>query len=229
MPDQKMAGNIMLTIYGVYRSRASRNYWMAEELGIDFKSVPVVQARRLDNPLAKDAPINTLSPEFVAINPMGLIPAIRDGDFAMHESLAINLYLARKHGGPLGGRTVEEDGALVMWTTFAATTLEPHTIKVVQTYDNGEEGSEAGKAAIAVPCRSLKRPLDVLDAHLDGRDFLVGDRFTVADLNLAEVLRYAQTEKALFDRRPNLKAWIERCQSRPAYKAMQATRMQERE
>jgi glutathione S-transferase len=228
MPDKK-PGTIMLTIYGVYRSRASRNYWMAEELGIEFKSVPVIQARRLDNPLAKDVPINTMSSEFVAINPMGLIPAIKDGDFVMHESLAINLYLARKYGGPLTGKTAEEDGALMMWTTFAATTLEPHTIKVVLTYDNAQENSEAGKAAIAVACRSLKRPLDVLEEHLDGRDFVVGDRFTAADLNLAEVLRYVQTEKALFDRRTNLKAWIERCQSRAGYKAMQATRMQEPE
>jgi glutathione S-transferase len=147
----------------------------------------------------------------------------------MHESLAINLYLARKYGGPLAGQTAEEDGALVMWTTFAATTLEPHTIKVLLTYDNAEENSEAGKAAIAVACRSLKRALDVLEEHLDGRDFVVGDRFTAADLNLAEVLRYVQTEKTLFDRRANLKAWIERCQSRAGYKAMQATRMQEPE
>jgi glutathione S-transferase len=58
---------------------------------------------------------------------------------------------------------------------------------------------------------------------------MVGDRFTAADLNIAEVLRYVQTEKALFDSRPNLKAWIERCQSRAAYKAMQATRMREPE
>ncbi|WP_457661260.1 hypothetical protein [Sinorhizobium medicae] len=46
----------MLTIYGVYRSRASRNYWMARELGIPFRSVPVIQARRVADPLAADAP-----------------------------------------------------------------------------------------------------------------------------------------------------------------------------
>lgn len=219
----------MLTIYGVYRSRASRNYWMAEELGVEFNSVPVIQARRLDNPLSVDAPLNTMSPEFVAINPMGLIPAIKDGDFAMHESLAINLYLARKYGGPLAGRTPEEEGSLIMWTTFAATTLEPHTIRVVLTYDYAQENSEAGQAAITAACRALKRPLDVLEQQLDGHDYMVGDRFTAADLNIAEVLRYVQTEKALFDSRPNLKAWIERCQSRAAYKAMQATRMREPE
>ncbi len=218
----------MLTIYGVYRSRASRNYWMANELGISFKSIPVMQAHRLDEPLAPGAPINTMSPEFLAINPMGLIPSITDGDFVMHESLAINLYLARKHGGPLAGQTAEEDGLLSMWTIFAATELEPHSIRLVQTYDRGEQGTDAGKATIAVACRLLKRPLDVLEKHLSANGHFVGDRFTVADLNVAEVLRYAQSEAALFDARPALDAWIKRCHARPAYLAMQTTRGQEK-
>jgi len=111
----------MLTIYGVYRSRASRNYWMAEELGIEFKSVPVLQATRMDNPLAADAPLNTLSPDFLAVNPMGMIPSIKDGDLVLNESLAINLYLARKYGGPLSGQTVEEEGLIATWTMWAAT------------------------------------------------------------------------------------------------------------
>jgi glutathione S-transferase len=217
----------MLTIYGVYRSRASRNYWMAEELGIEFKSVPVLQARRLDNPLSPDAPLNTLSPEFLAVNPMAMIPSIKDGDLVLNESLAINLYLARKYGGPLAGKTVEEEGQLLMWTMWAATEVEPYSVALVRIYDNGLENSEAGKAGIAVACRSLKKPLDVLEQHLQNQDYIVGNRFTVADLNAAEVLRYAQTEQELFDSHPKVKAWIERCQSRTAYKAMQAGRAKE--
>jgi len=217
----------MLTIYGVYRSRASRVYWMAEELGLEFQSVPVLQARRLADPSAPDALLNTHSPDFIAVNPMGQIPSIKDGDLVMHESLAINLYLARKYGGPLSGKTVEEDGLLTMWTVWAAAEVEPHTVKIVLTYDNGLENSEDGKQTIAVACRSLRRPLAVLENHLASRQWIVGDRFTVADLNLAEVLRYAQSEDALFQAHPNIKAWIERCQSRPAYKAMQASRSKE--
>ncbi|MDE1992770.1 MAG: glutathione S-transferase family protein [Rhizobiaceae bacterium] len=217
----------MLTIYGVYRSRASRNYWMALELGLEFESEPVIQAHRLANPIAADAQINTMSPAFLAINPMGMIPSIRDGDLVMHESLAINLYLARKYGGPLAGKTVEEEGLMSMWTMWAATEVEPHSVAVVRIYDNAQETSEAGKAGIAVASRSLKKPLDVLEKHLQNQDYLVGNRFTAADLNLAEVLRYAQTEQALFDSRPKVKSWIERCQARDAYKAMQATRGKE--
>lgn len=214
----------MLTIYGVYRSRASRVYWMAEELGLEFKSVPVLQARRLENPLAPDAALNTLSPEFAAINPMVQIPSIRDGDLVLHESLAITLYLARKHGGPLAGSGVEEEGLLTMWTIWAAAEVEPHTVKIVSAHDDGRQDTEAGRQVIAVACRSLKKPFAVLNAHLAKNDWIVGGRFTVADLNIAEVLRYAQTEEALFDANPNVRGWIERCQSRPAYKAMQAAR-----
>lgn len=78
-----------------------------------------------------------------------------------------------------------------------------------------------GKETIAAACHALRRPLAVLEGQLAGRQWIVGDRFTVADLNIAEVLRYAQSEEALFDAHPNIKAWIERCQSRPAYKRMQ--------
>jgi glutathione S-transferase len=97
----------------------------------------------------------------------------------------------------------------------------------VKTYDNEQENTDEGKAAIAVACRSLKKPLAVLEQHFGNKDYLVGNRFTAADLNLAEVLRYVQSEQALFDAHPNVDAWIKRCQSRPAYLAMQATRLQE--
>ncbi|RFB97364.1 glutathione S-transferase [Rhizobium leguminosarum bv. trifolii] len=217
----------MLTIYGVYRSRASRVYWMAEELGLEFQSVPVLQARRLAEPLSGSAPLNTQSPDFTAVNPMAQIPSIRDGELVMHESLAINLYLARKHGGPVAGQTVEEDGLLTMWTVWAASQVEPHSVRIVLTYDNGLENCEEGKQTIAAACQALRRPLAALESQLAGRQWIVGDRFTVADLNIAEVLRYAQSEDALFDAHPNVKAWIERCQSRAAYKRMQETRGRE--
>jgi glutathione S-transferase len=214
----------MLTIYGVYRSRSARVYWMAEELGIEFQSVPVLQAKRLANPLSPDAPINTLSPEFLALNPMALIPAIKDGDLVLNESLAINLYLARKYGGELGGKTVEEDGLMTMWTVWAVSELDGNTGKIVSTYDNGKENTEAGRAVIDVACRTMKRPLSVLEKQLDGKDWIVGGRFTVVDLNIAEVLRYAQSETSLFEAHPNIDAWIKRCQARPAYLEMQRKR-----
>ena len=103
----------MLTIYGVYRSRASRNIWLANELGIPFKLVPVMQLYRL-SPEAAKTTLHTKSPEFLKVNPSGHIPAIDDDGLVLNESLAINLYLAKKHGGPLAPANPAEDGLMTM-------------------------------------------------------------------------------------------------------------------
>ena len=217
----------MLTIYGVYRSRAARNYWMAAELGLDVKSVPVIQARRLADPLDPGAPLNTRSPSFLAVNPLGFIPAIDDNGLVLTESLAINLYLARKHGGPLAPQSVQEEGQATMWTLWAATEVEPHAVKVVLAYDNGIEQSEEGQLTLRLARRALKPAFALLEAHFQRHAWLVGDRFTVADLNVAEVFRSAMTEKELFDAAPKVAAWLDRCQSRPAFKAVMAIRAAE--
>ena len=219
----------MLTIYGVYRSRASRNYWMAGELGLSFASVPVIQARRVDDPTATDAPLNTQSPDFLSVNPTGLIPCIDDGGFVMTESLAINLYLARKHGGPLAGRTLTEEAEMLQWTMWAATEVEPHAVKIVLTMDARAAESEQGRLAIRGAVKALKKSFRRLDQHLAASGHVVGGRFTVADLNLAEVFRYAMSQPQLFEEAPHVKAWLAACQARPAFKAMMAARLAEPE
>ena len=220
----------MLTIYGVYRSRASRNYWMALELDIPFTSVPVIQARRVADPLSADAPLTTVSPAFLAVNPMGQTPAVTDGDLLLTESLATNLYLARKHASSsLSPRSLAEEGDMLRWSFWAANEVEPHAVKIVLTYDAGQQESEEGKAVIAVARRALKKAFGVLNNRLAATGHVVGDRFTVADLNLAEVFRYTQTEQALFDAAPHVKAWLAACQSRPAFRKMMETRLGEPE
>ena len=217
----------MLTIYGVYRSRASRNYWMAGELGLPFVSVPVIQGRRLDDPAAPDAQLNTRSPDFLAVNPTGLIPCIDDGGFVMTESLAINLYLARRHGGPLAGQTVTEEAEMLQWTLWAATEVEPHAVKIILTHDENAAASEQGRLTIRAARKALKKSFMLLNDRLAATGHVVADRFTVADLNLAEVFRYAMSETDLFDAAPNVRAWLEMCQSRPAFTAMMEMRTKE--
>ncbi len=217
----------MLTIYGVYRSRASRNYWMAEELGIPFLSVPVIQARRLADPLAPRAPLNTKSAAFLSVNPMGFIPAIEDDGLVLAESLANNLYLARKHGGPLSGADVREEGEMMTWTLWAATEVEPHSVKIVLTYDNALDTTPEGQAVITAAVQGLEKPLARLNTHLQGADYVVGNRFTVADLNLAEVMRYAMSETYLLDKYSHVKDWLARCHARPAFGRMMAARQKE--
>lgn len=210
----------MLKIYGVYRSRATRPLWLIEELGIPFELIPIIQGYRLPEPMAPGAPINTLSPEFLSINPMGSIPSMDDDGFVLHESLAITLYLARKYGGELGPKDIAEEGQMVQWSLFGATSVETPALKISATIAGGRAETEEGKADIEVAARTLKRPFDVLEKHLSQNSHMVGGRFTVADINVGEVVRYAQGYAPLFDSRPALKAWIEAAQARPGFKAM---------
>lgn len=213
----------MVTIYGVLRSRASRNVWLMHEIGMPFRQVPVMQAYRLSNPDAPDAPLHTRSAEFLKVNPNGHVPTLEDDGLVLHESLAINLYLAKRYGGTLGPADVAEDGQMGMWALWAATEVEPHSIQVLYHrvgLPPAERKPEVAQAAI----EALRSPLVVLDRELAGTGYLVGGRFTVADINVAEVVRYALPAPELFEATPALRVWLAACHARPAYKRMMADR-----
>jgi glutathione S-transferase len=212
-----------MKLYGVLRSRASRNYWLLSELGVPFEHVPIMQAYRLTNPNAADAPVHTRSASFLAVNPNGQIPSLVDGDLVLHESLGINLYLARKFGGPMGPNTVAEEGQMIQWTLWAATTAEPQTINVLY-HRIGKPPAERDPAIANAAVEALRAPFAVLDGALAMTGFVVGDRFTVADINVAEVIRYALPAPELFEGAPRVKAWLAACHARPAFKVMMAKR-----
>ncbi len=213
----------MLTIYGVYRSRASRNIWLANELGLDFRHVPVIQSNRVPEADATNAPLHTKSPKFRAVNPSGQIPTIDDDGLVLHQSLAINLYLAKKHGGPLAPANVTEDGLMTMWTLWAATDVEPHSIQVLY-HRVGKSPAERDPKIADAAVESLQGPFAVLNAALATNGHVVGNRFTVADINVAEVIRYALPAPELFEANPNVKAWLAACHARTAFKVMMANR-----
>lgn len=213
----------MLKIYGVLRSRATRTVWLANELGVPFEHVPVIQVYRLANPEASSA-LHTRSPEFVKVNPNAQIPVAVDENGVHTESLAINLYLAKKHGGPLAPAHFVEDGQMIQWTLWAATSVETDAITIL--YNRvGKPPAERDEALALVAIEALKPKFAVFDKHLAAQGgYVVGKRFTVADVNLAEVFRYAQPASVLFDGAPHVKAWLAACQARPHFKAMMAKR-----
>jgi glutathione S-transferase len=217
----------MLTIYGVYRSRAARNIWLAHEIGLPFRHVPVVQAYRLADPDAPGAPLHTRSPAFLEINPNGHVPSIEDDGLVLHESLAINLYLAKKYGGALGPADLAEDGQMTMWSLWAATETEPHALQVLY-HRAGKPPAERDPMIAQAAIGALRAPFAVLDRALLAKEgFLVGGRFTVADLNVAEVIRYALPAPELFEAAPAVRAWLAACHARPAFKRMAAERDRE--
>lgn len=218
----------MLTIFGAFRSRATRPIWYLYEAGVEFRQVPVVQAYRLADPAAPDAPLNTASAEFLTVNPQGQVPAMEDDGLVLTESHAITLYLARKYGGDLAPKTVAEEGEVMQWSFLGATGVEDTALQIGGTYAKGLQDTPEGQTKIEAARAALVRPFTRIDAHLrKSGDWLVSGRFTVADLLLAECVRYAQPHPGVYDRWPALKLWLERCQARPAFQRMWTDRNNE--
>lgn len=217
----------MLKIYGVYKSRATRILWLMEELGMPFELVPVIQAYKLKDPMAADARLNTRSPEFLAVNPMGSIPTIEDDGLVLNESLAQTLYVAKKQGGTIAPRDLNEEAQMLQWSLFAATSIETDALKISMANASGKLSSAEGLAEAAEVAKMLARPFGVLEKHFTQNDYAVGGRFTVADINLAEVVRYAQAYQLIFDAHPKTAEWLARIQSRPGFKAMWEKRLAE--
>lgn len=219
----------MLTIHGVTRSRASRVIWLCHELNLPFRQIPVIQAYRLPWPDAPDAPLNTRSPAFLRIAPSGAIPVIEDDGLVLSESLACTLHLARKHGGPLGPADATEDALMMQWSFFANSSVEPDALTLLFLHKPGHDQPGEDQTIVANAAERLIRPFRSFEEHLSRHSHLVGGRFTVADLNAAEILRYAQGYSPLFQEFPATRAWLQSCQSRPAFQKMWQARLAEPE
>lgn len=194
-----------LTIYGSPRSRTQRVLWIATELGLDFEHVPVAW----DDPVLKQ-------PDYLAINPAGTIPAIVDDGMALPESMAINLYLAKRHGRrgpePLYPDDPQVEAQIWRWSLWAQGQLEPWMQKDVWMADLRDQAREAIAAAVA-------RALGVLERVLAERSWLTCDHFTVGDLNVAAVLSPSRTEGLDLAPFPNVRDWLARCSDRTAARA----------
>ena len=192
-----------LRIYGVARTRAFRAVWIAEELGIAYQHVPVEIG---------DAGART--PEFLALNPNGRLPFIDEGDFVLTESLAITLYLAKKHShGALYPATRNDEARAWQWSFWALAEVDRgvniwslHAVRLPP----GERDAALRDEALNV----LAAPFKVLDAAVAKNFYLLGPNFTVADLNVAAVIsRAVDMDLTAW---PHLQDWLNRCLDRPA-------------
>jgi glutathione S-transferase len=194
-----------LTIYGSPRSRTMRVLWMAEELGLAFRLVPA----EWNAPWLK-------SPEFLALNPAGAVPTIEDDGLALSESLAICLYLAKKHDlGGLYPATPEDEALAWRWTLWAQGELEPWVMR-----ETRQSATAAAVAELVGP--AIGRALATLERALAGRDWLLGAAFTVADFNVACVLSPSRAEHLDLAPYPAVSDWLGRCYGRHAALAVRA-------
>jgi glutathione S-transferase len=178
---------------------------MLEELGVPYENVPTS--------FVGDAQ----KPDYLKVNPNGRIPALDDDGTLVWESMAINLHLAEKYDKGFRPRSLEERAHTVQWSFWGMTEIEPGLIEAFVNrvmLPEAQRNQAAGDAGE----QKLQRPLAVLDKELGQRRFLLGDRFTLADLNVASVLLIAPMARIDLSKYPNVQRWLAACSDRPAAK-----------
>jgi len=187
-----------MKLYFAPRTRSVRPRWMLEELGIAYELV------RLD--VSKG---ETSAPEYLALHPLGAVPVLVDGDLTLRESAAICLYLADRFpeqqlAPPPGA---PERGAYYGWLLFAEGSVESAVLAFYGTSHPPE--------VQATHRDRLQRVLGVVDAALEGREVLVGERFSAADVVMASILHLAH-QLQLLEGHPRLLDYVRRHTMRPA-------------
>jgi glutathione S-transferase len=192
-----------LRIYGLARTRAFRALWMAKELGLDYEHIPMeigqAGARKSD---------------YLTLNPNGRLPTIDDNGFVLWESLAITLYLAKKHAtGRLYPATLEGEAEAWKWSLWAVQEVD-RGVNIWSLHAVRLPPEDRDPQRLAEALKVIDGPFKVLDGVLATRLYLLGETFTVADLNVAAVISRAidMDLSAL----PHLGAWLARCLDRPA-------------
>jgi len=193
----------MITLHGTSQSRALRSVWAMEETGVEYEHIPTH--------FAKDTKVDS----YGEINPNRRIPALIDGELRLFESMAINLYLAKQYATHLYPSDPAAEAQVLQWTVWGIAEIEPLQMQiVVQAFFVPEDKRDAGVVERAK--KALARPLDVLDDALAEREWLVGDSFSIADLNVAAVMLLLEMIRFDLSAWPNVERWIAASYARPA-------------
>ena len=200
----------MFRIHGSPRSRTVRTLWMAAELGLSYDH----------NDILPRSP-GTRTPEYLALNPNGRVPTIEDDGFVLSESMAINMYLAKKHNSPLYPKHLLGEALMWQWSLWETDRLD----RQITTYANHTTAlaeAQRDKAIADAAWAEIEPAFAVLNAALSKASWLAGDAFTVADLNVAGALFRGLSMD--LSRWPAMAAWLTRCWARPAAQKAKAMR-----
>ena len=192
-----------MKLYGFGPTRSLRALWGLRELDADFEFVPV-------NLLAGEHS----RPDFLRLNPAGKIPVLVDGDLVLTESAAIVMYLAEKYRAKgLLPDDLKERAQVYRWLMFAVTELEQPLWRITRHTALYPEDKRLPDD-VALASQEFVAMAAVLDRHMEGREFIVGDSITVADCLTAHTLDWGN-EQRLIDDCPQLRAYLERMYARP--------------
>jgi glutathione S-transferase len=178
-------------------SRAANTLWALEEVGVPYelRFVDIMKGGQK-------------SPELLAINPMGKLPTLEDGDVVVTEGAAIALYLADRYSAGKLAPTLDDParGAYLRWSFFAPSVIEPGTMA-----RSGKWEFRPGQAGWG----DYEAMLASIESAVKDKEFVLGDRFSMADVVFGGTLRYLLMFKTI-DPRPAMTAYVERLAKRPA-------------
>lgn len=189
----------MLKLYWAPRTRSFTTLWLMEESGLPYERVLVDISTGAQK-----------APDYLAINPMGKVPALTDGDVAIAESAAICAYVAERcpdarlappPGDPKRGKYLQ-------WMFFAPSCIEPALIQVFTKLEVPASTAAWGSAT---------QVFDVLEQALDRGPWIVGDDFSAADIVIGSGLNFAIRSFKLVPTRPAFDRYLDRCVARPAF------------
>ena len=186
-----------MKLFWAPQTRAQRAIWLLEEAGVDYDMERV------------ELGATDLSEEFLAASPMGKVPAIVDGEVAMAESAALCLYVADRYcAGSLAPALDDPNrGKFLYWTLYTPAVIEPAMSEKFNKVEANRRRNGWG---------DFDTMIEIWDSELDGKEWIVCDRFTVADVMLGSSAIFLRMFGMLPDTR-NLDAYAGRCLARPAY------------
>lgn len=200
----------MTTVYHAKNTRSMRVLWVLEELGIkaEIKSLPF--------------PPSKLQPDYLAVNPTGTVPTLVDGSVRLTESMAICEYLATRHHSPLLVEPGDPERIeFVQWLWYGESTLMTPLSRIATVTRVGRTGADIDAILEDARGNAAVR-LTALERRLEGRDFLVAGRLTLADISAGYPLHLIGLFGMDHLLGPRSTAYRERLRSRPAYQRAEA-------
>ena len=199
----------MITVWGrASSSNLQKVTWTLDELGVDYERHD--RGREFGG---------TDTAEYLAMNPNGLVPTVKDGDLIMWESHAICRYLAKTYGGekllpadPAGAFQVEK------WMDWNSTHLAPSVFPMFLAAREANDLAVAKEGRFDKNVAMAGKFMGVMDRELSNRDYLTGEAFTLSDLVCSVTLSRWLFIGHNFDGVPNLSSWYDRVGAREACK-----------
>jgi glutathione S-transferase len=189
----------MMKLYWAPRSRSFTALWLMEETGQPYERV-----------LTDITTGAQKTPEYLAINPMGKVPALGDGDATLAEAAAICAYVAERYPEAKLAPPLDDPrrAKYLYWLFFSPGCIEPAIVQLATKIEMNPVAAGWGEA---------QRVFDVLDNALEKGPWILGDTFSAADIAIGSGLNFAVRMFKMVPARPSFDAYIDRCAARPAF------------